>query len=125
MLVWKDGRLAANQGSWSYVSLSPSRKQKCQVTVGHATTVRKRISDQDDPPSTGSAGSLPKGWVNRTKIFSVVPTAEITRSFAQMVAFNITSYKQEPNTAVWGLNFDGGNNPLVRWDGTYIGNQFE
>jgi hypothetical protein len=34
-----------------------------------------------------------------------------------------SSYTGVPNQAVWGINFDAGDNQLVKPDGTYIGPQ--
>jgi hypothetical protein len=122
-LVWKDGRLPANTGTWSYVSWSASLKKTCQVTVDCQGNSRTSIRDSQNPPNTGSSTTLPVGWVNSTSVFSAVPGQEITKSYAQLVVFNTTSYPQAPNTAVWAMNFAGGRNPLVRWDGHYIGTQ--
>lgn len=122
-LVWMDGRLPANSGTWSFVTWSQSLKQQLQVTVRYDGNVTRSVTDKESPPSTGSGGPLPAGWVNSTDIFSAIPSQEIARSFAQLVVFNITSYPQAPNTALWVMNFAGGNNPIVRWDGVYIGTQ--
>ena len=121
--IWKDGRLPANTGTWSFISWSASLQKICQVTVDDEGNTRKTIRDSENPPNTGSGSTLPAGWVNSPTIFSAIPTQEITRSFAQLVAFNYTSYLQAPNEAVWGINFAGGRNPLVRWNGEYIGTQ--
>ncbi len=122
-MVWKDGRLPENTGSWSFVSWSPGLKKICQVTVSYDGGARKSIRESVDPPNSGSGGVIPAGWVNSTTAFAAIPSGEIAESFAQLVAFNFTSYPQSPNTALWAINFAGGNNPLVRWDGHYVGTQ--
>lgn len=124
-MIWKDGRLPANTGSWSFVSWSPSLNKTCQVTVNYQGNTSKSIRDSENPPNTGSGNTLPAGWVNSTAIFASIPGQEITKNFAQLVVFNTTSYPQAPHAAVWGINFAGGKNPLVRWDGHYIGTQFD
>lgn len=123
-MIWKDGRLPANTGTWSFVSWSPSLKKICQVTVSYQGNTSNSIRDGVNPPNTGSGTPLPAGWVNSTVIFSAIPMQEITKNYAQLVVFNTTSYPQAPNIAVWGINYAGGKNPLVRWDGYYIGTQF-
>jgi len=123
-LIWKDGRLPANTGTWSFVSWSQSLKKTCQVTVDHQGDITKSVHDEVNPPSTGSGTPLPAGWVNSTMIFSAIPGLEITKRFAQLVVFNTTSYPLAPNMAVWVINYAGGKNPTVRWDGQYIGTQF-
>lgn len=122
-LIWKDGRLPDNTGTWSFVSWSFTLQQTYQVTIDHQGNVTESIRDNVNPPNTGSGGTLPAGWVNSTAIFASIPIQEITKNYAQLVVFNTTSYSEEPNTAVWGINFAGGKNPLVRWDGVYIGTQ--
>lgn len=123
--VWKDGRLPENTGNWSFVSWSPGLKKICQITVSYDGGTRKSIRESVDPPNSGSGGVIPAGWVNSTTAFAAIPSQEIAKSFAQLVVFNFTSYPQEPNTALWAINFAGGNNPLVRWDGHYVGTQFD
>ena len=124
-VVWNDGRLPANSGSWSFVSWSPSRREICQVTVNWLGNARERVRESVDPPRTGSGGPIPSAWVNSTAVFSGIPSNEVTASFAQLVVFNLNNHDEAPNAAVWGINFAGGNNPLVRWDGVYVGNQFD
>lgn len=124
-VIWRDGRLPENTGTWSFVSWSPTTREICQVTVDHGGGTRTSTRDSDTAPSTASGGVIPAAWVNSTAVFSAIPGAEITRDSAQLVVFNVASYDEAPNTAVWGINFAGGKNPLVRWDGYYIGTQFD
>ena len=70
-----------------------------------------------------NGATLPAGWVNSTVIFAAVPVAEITKNYATLVAFSYTSYYQAPNEAVWAINYARGRNPLIRWNGEYIGTQ--
>lgn len=122
-MVWKDGRLPSNTGSWSFVCWSNSLDKILQVTVNHQGTNSTSVRDSPDPPSTGSGGPLPNGWVNSLAIFAAIPAVEVTENFAQLLVVNTTSYPQAPNTALWAINFAGGRNPLVKWDGQYIGTQ--
>jgi hypothetical protein len=121
--IWKDGRLPANTGTWSFVCWSVSLKKIYQITIDNNGDPSTSIREQLTPPSTASGTPLPAGWVNSTVIFAVIPAAEITKNYATLVAFNSASYSQAPNEAVWGINYAGGRNPLVRWNGEYIGTQ--
>ena len=123
-MIWKDGRLPSNTGDWSFVSWSPSLKKTFQVTIDYKESITKSIEDAINPPNTGSGTPLPAGWLNSTEIFSSIPPQAITKNYAQLVVFNFTEYSQAPNTAVWVMNFAGSKNPMVRWDGYYIGTQF-
>jgi hypothetical protein len=123
-MIWKDGRLPSNTGDWSFVTWSPSLKKKFQVTIDFKGNITKRTEDFENPPNTGSRTHLPVGWVNSPDIFSSIPSQVITKAYAQLVVFNFTEYSQAPNTDVWAINFAGGKNPLVKWDGHYIGTQF-
>jgi len=123
-MIWKDGRLPANTGTWSFITWSAGLKKKYQVTVDYQGKITRSATDQEGPPKTPSGTTLPAGWVNSTNIFASIPAQQITSNCATLVVFNFTNFDQAPNTAVWGVNFNGSKNPLVRWDGRYIGTQF-
>lgn len=123
-MIWKDGRLPSNTGEWSFVSWSQTRKQTCQVTVNYQGTTSKSIQNQSSPPNTGSGFPIPVGWKNSIEIFSIITSKEIINdNYANLVVFNLANYTQSPNNAVWAVNFSQGINPLVTWNGTFIGNQ--
>lgn len=122
-MIWKDGRLPANTGTWSFITWSAGLKKQYQVTVDYQGTITRSTTDQVNPPQTPSGTTLPAGWVNSTNIFSSIPAQQLTSNCATLVVFNFTDFSQAPHTAVWGMNFNGSQNPLVRWDGYYIGTQ--
>jgi len=124
-VVWKDGRLPANTGSWSFVTWSASLKKKFQITVDSQGSISTSTTDSPNPPPTGSGSPIPAGWVNSTVVFDAIPSQEITDNTATLLVFNVTNYPQATDTAIWGINFTGGKNPLVKWDGQYIGTQFD
>jgi hypothetical protein len=122
-VIWKDGRLPANTGTWSFVTWSASLEKKFQITVNSQGGITKSTTDSTNPPITASGAPIPAGWVNSTIVFDAIPAQEITDDTATLIVFNVTNFDEAPDTAVWGINFAGGKNPLVRWDGHYIGTQ--
>ncbi len=121
--IYKDGRLPANTGDWSFVTWSPSRLEKFQVTVlwdGRTTTSTR--SQASPPGATGLP--IPAGWVNSTVIFNAAaPHLGSDVRYAVLTVFNLTNFPEAPDQAVWGINFNAGPNQLIKWDGTYIGTQ--
>jgi hypothetical protein len=121
--VWRDGRLPSNTGDWSFVAWSPSLKQTLQVTVKFDGTFFTTTRNEATPPSQNGQ-PLPAGWLDSPDIFAVVAshlTCGVTH--AQLAVLNVASYPQAPNQPVWGINFNVGQNQLVKWDGTYVGTQ--
>lgn len=115
--VMVDGRLPANLGNWSIVAWSPSQQQEFQVIVKNDGTASTTTRQQASAPGANNQ-PVPAGWVNSTTIFSATnghrnPGA----SLATLAVFNIATYSR----AMWGINFNAGENQYVNWDGTYIG----
>ena len=122
-MIMKSGRLPANTGTWSFISWSPSLEQECQVTIDCQGNATKSIRASENPPHSASGGVLPEGWVNSLMVFSSIPSDQTSANYATLVVFNFTNFSQAPNLAVWGINFGGGRNQLVKWDGQYLGPQ--
>ena len=122
--VYRDGRLPSNTGDWSVVTWSPSLKQVFQVTVKFDGTFFTTTRNENAPPSQNGQ-PLPQGWADSTDVFAVVaPHLGCGGiSHAQVAVLNVASYAEAPNQPVWGINFNVGQNQLVKWDGTYVGPQ--
>jgi hypothetical protein len=123
MRIYEDGRLPANAGSWGFVAWSPSRQEQFQVTVNYDGSIKTSTRGRTSPPSPNGQ-PIPAGWVNSTVIFDAMAphrTAGVTE--ATLVVFNFTDFLQARGEATWGINFSGGPNHLVKWDGTYLGTQ--
>ena len=122
-MIYKDGRLPANTGDWSFVAWSVSQQKEFQVTVKYDGTTSTATRTKASPPSPNGQ-PIPNGWLNSTDIFAVTaPHLSGGVTHAQLVVFNFVSYPQASNQAVWGINFNEGPNQLVKWDGTYLGPQ--
>jgi len=122
-MIYKDGRLPNNTGNWSFVAWSANQQKEFQVTVKYDGTTSTSTRSVASPPSPNRQ-PIPSGWVNSTDIFAVLaPHLSGGVTHAQLVVFNLVSYPQAPNQAVWGINFNQGPNQLVLWDGTYLGSQ--
>jgi hypothetical protein len=115
-----DGRLPSNTGSWSFVAWSPTRST-IQVTVNADGTASS--SQRNDPaPGPGIQQPMPASWADSPQVFgATVGKRDAAAHVANLVVFNLVSYTQAPGKAVWGINFDAGQNQLVAADGTYIG----
>jgi len=121
--VGRDGRLPTNTGTWSFVTWSLSRTTTFQVTIKHDGTTS--TSTRSEPSPASQLGQpVPLGWVDSLSVFAVVaPYLACAVTRAQLVAFNVASYAEAPSQSAWSINFDAGQNQLVKWDGTYIGPQ--
>jgi len=126
-LVQTDGRLPANEGSWSFVCWSPSQQKTIQVTIAAdgspSTSIRAEAA-----PGPGIQRPLPAAWANSTDVFQAIVNAGVSlanATGAQLAVLNVASYSGVPNQAAWAINFQGSNPPnqVVRWDGTYVGPQ--
>jgi hypothetical protein len=121
--IYRDGRLPANTGDWSFVAWSPSLKQIFQVTVKFDGTSSTTTRSANAPPSQNSQ-ALAANWADSTTVFAAVaPSLTCGVTHAELAVLNVASYAEAPNQPAWGLHFDVGQNQLVRWDGVYIGSQ--
>jgi hypothetical protein len=122
-MVYRDGRLPPDTGTWSFVAWSPTRQEELQVNVQHDGGTSTTTRSQASPPSHNDQ-PIPASWANSTVVFAAVaPHLESGTNHAVLVVLNTTSYPQAPNDTVWGINFDRGPNQLVRVDGSYLGAQ--
>ena len=119
-VVYHDGRLPGNTGTWSFVTWSASRQQVFQVTVDHAGVTTTSTRSQATAPGSGGQ-PVPAGWVNSPVIFQAAephrPGSAVT---AQLAVFNLGTWA---TGGQWGINYPGGPNVIVRWDGTFVGTQ--
>lgn len=119
-VIWHDGRLPANTGTWSFVTWSPTLQRELQVTVDHSGTVSTSVRDRTSAPGSGGH-PVPAAWANSPVVFQAAePHRPSDRTTAQLVVFNLETW-QTPG--LWGINYGSGPNLIVRWDGTYIGTQ--
>ncbi len=115
--VMVDGRLPTNLGNWSMVAWSPSRQEEFQVIVKNDGTTSTSTRQQATAPGANNQ-PVPAGWVNSTVIFNATNGhRDAGASMATLAVFNIATYSR----AIWGMNFNAGQNQYVNWDGTYIG----
>lgn len=122
-MIYKDGRLPSNTGTWSFVVWSANQQKELQVSVNYDGTISTSTRSLSSPVSPNGQ-PIPSGWVNSTDIFAALaPHLSSGVTHAKLIAFNLVSYPQAPNQAVWGINFNQGPNQLVKWDGTYLGHQ--
>lgn len=122
-LVYEDGRLPPDTGTWSFVGWSPSQQEELQVTVRYDGTISKTMRSTTSPPSHNGL-PVPVGWANSTVVFAAVaPHLPSDATHAQLVVFNMASYPPAPDEAVWGISYDRGGNHLVSADGSYLGPQ--
>jgi len=122
-MVFLDGRLPANTGSWSFVAWSPSQQKTRQVTIAANASVS--VSDRNAaPPGPGIAGTLPSTWADSPQILGATDgRRDSNATIAKLMALNVTRFNGTQSQAAWGINFDAGNNQLVSVDGTYLGPQ--
>jgi len=122
-MIYRDGRLSADTGTWSIVAWSPSRQEVLQVNVQHDGSTSTTTRAQASAPSHNGQ-PIPAGWANSTVIFdAVAPHLASGTNHAVLAVLNTTSYPPAPTETVWGINFNVGPNQLVRVDGTYLGPQ--
>src|SRR5712692_2228286 len=118
-----DGRLPANTGDWSFVAWSPSQHVSFQVTVKFDGSTSTTTHSDPSPPSLNGQ-PIPAAWADSLDVFGVVaPYLACGAGRAQLAVLNVASYAEAPNQSAWAINFDAGQNQLVKWDGTYIGPQ--
>lgn len=115
-----DGRIPSNGGDWSFVAWSPTHST-IQVTV-NANGTTSPSQRNDAAPGPGIQVPLPANWADSIAVFAATngkrdPGATI----ANLVVLNVASYSQASGKAVWGINFNAGQNQLVAADGSYIG----
>ena len=121
--VYRAGRLPSNTGDWSFVAWSTSLKQTFQVTVKFDGTFFTTTRNEATPPSQNGQ-PLPQSWADSTEVFAVAaPHLTCGVTHAQLAVLNVASYAQAPNQPAWGINFNVGQNQLVKWDGIYVGAQ--
>lgn len=121
-LVYSDGRLPANVGTWSFVAWSPSRQEEFQVTVSYDGSTSTGTRAQTSAPSSNGQ-PIPAGWANSTVIFdATTPSRDPSATVANLAVFNIATQKYP---YIWGINFDKGtpSNHYVNWDDTYLGTE--
>jgi hypothetical protein len=119
-VVFRDGRLPANTGTWSFVAWSPSRQEEFQVTVKHDGTTTTSTREQDNGPSSDGQ-PVPDNWVNSPAIFdATAPHRGPDVVTATLVVFNISTHT---TPRVWGINYDSGPDPnhYVDINGNYLG----
>jgi hypothetical protein len=121
--VGLDGRLPSNTGDWSFVAWSPTKQTSFQVTVKFDGSTSTTTRNEPSPPSFNGQ-AVPAGWVDSVDAFAIVaPYLACAATRAQVAVLNVASYAEAPNQSAWAINFDAGQNQLVKWDGTYIGPQ--
>ena len=123
--VMVDGRLAANTGSWEFVTWSPSLQSKKQITVGHDGATSESTSSEATPGPGVVKAAIPATWADSPQIINATNGKRAAgATHSPIMIANVTNYPKATGQAVWGINFDGGgNNQLVGLDGTYIGDQ--
>lgn len=117
--VYYDGRLPRNTGSWHYVTWSPSQQRVFEVTVKYDGTARNTTRNEVLPVPPVEQ-PIPPEWVNSTNIFSSTTSHQVNDVTYADVAFNLGNAPQEPEQAVWSINFHEGQRHLVKWDGSYL-----
>jgi hypothetical protein len=78
----------------------------------------------DAAPGPGIQLPLPGGWVDSIAAYGAAASHFTGSTISPLVVLNVSSYTKAAGQAVWGMNFDGSTpNQLVKWDGTYLGNE--
>src|SRR3990172_1727296 len=121
--VYRDGRLPSNAGDCSFVAWSPGLRQAFQVTVKFVGSSSTMTRSANTAPSQ-NAQPLAHSWADSTTFFAAAAPYLVggVRN-ACLAKLNLASYAEAPSQSVWGLNFDAGQNQLVKWDGAYVGAQ--
>jgi hypothetical protein len=120
-VVYKDGRLPSNTGTWSFIAYSQSRGEEIQVTVNWKGEISKDIHARTEPPGRGEP--LPSNWINSNNIFQIAyQHVNDSPDAVTYLTVNWTEYPQAPGKALWALAyFNPGGTHLVTIDGQYIG----
>lgn len=114
-VIYNDGRLPSNKGTWSFVAWSAAMQKQIQVTVRYDGHISESIRDATSGAPSGKP-PLPAGWVNSTTIFNAIaPHVSFTTS--TLATFN---FSESTVPGVWGINTPSGNH-YVQANGTYLG----
>jgi hypothetical protein len=112
LYVGRDGRLAANCGSWQFNLWSESLERSRDFWVKHDGEV-SRVSWGADPPDTWPP--IPDGWLNSTEIYEAVCPGCLSSPFG--LAWLNVAVPRDGQPVWWLANL---NNQIVRWDGVPV-----
>jgi hypothetical protein len=111
----------SSAGSWAFVWYSASHGANLTVTVGASDA-----ASSSQQPATGPSGiaAIPANWADSAVVLAATSGhRDPSATLANLIVFNVASYPQAPNQAVWAINFNGtgATNQLVGATGVYIG----
>ncbi len=122
-LIWNDGRLPADRGSWHFWFWNESQHLKLEIEVRYDGEIL--ANTETKPQSPAGRPAMPANWADSTAIFQAAPA--FSSNVVDSAMTNLANWPAEPKGAFWVIGCilsRGCPVHYVRWDGIYLGDKF-